>query len=36
VNDRSCTVTELNNDHALDPLRSDPRFQQLRRQLKLE
>lgn len=26
VDDHSCTATEINNDHGLDPLRSDPRF----------
>jgi hypothetical protein len=31
VEDRSCTARELNNDHGLDPLRSDPRFSQIAR-----
>lgn len=31
VKDRSCTARELNNDHGLDPLRSDPRFSQIAR-----
>jgi tetratricopeptide (TPR) repeat protein len=29
VDDHSCTASEINNDHGLDPLRSDPRFLQI-------
>jgi hypothetical protein len=31
VDDHSCTASELNRDHGLDPLRSDPRFSQIAR-----
>jgi hypothetical protein len=31
VDDHSCTASELNRDHGLDPLRSDPRFPQIAR-----
>ncbi|MGH9433956.1 MAG: tetratricopeptide repeat protein, partial [Terriglobia bacterium] len=35
VNARSCTVAEINADRDLDPLRSDPRFNGIRRQFRL-
>src|SRR5579859_1972970 len=35
VNDHSCTVTEINTDRALEPLRADPRFAEIRRQFRL-
>ncbi|HEV2175863.1 MAG TPA: tetratricopeptide repeat protein [Terriglobia bacterium] len=35
VDDRSCTVAEINTDPVLDPLRSDARFVALRRRFKL-
>jgi len=35
VDDHSCGVSELNTDHGLDPLRSDPRFAEIRSFLKL-
>ena len=35
IDDRSCTVAEVNTDRDLDPLRSDPRFEQIRRQFRL-
>lgn len=36
MRERSLTITELNNDHALDSLRADQRFAELRRQFRLE
>jgi|SRR5579872_1453839 len=35
VNDHSCTAMEINNDHGLDPLRSDPRFSEIARPFSL-
>jgi tetratricopeptide (TPR) repeat protein len=35
VADHSCTVVEINTDRALDLLRSDPRFAEIRRQFRL-
>jgi TolB-like protein/DNA-binding winged helix-turn-helix (wHTH) protein/Tfp pilus assembly protein PilF len=35
VDDHSCTVTELNTDPSLDPLRLDARFEQIRSQFRL-
>ncbi|HEV2383597.1 MAG TPA: tetratricopeptide repeat protein [Terriglobia bacterium] len=35
MDDRSCTVAEINTDRDLDPLRSDPRFEQIRRRYHL-
>jgi tetratricopeptide (TPR) repeat protein len=35
VDDHSCTVIEISTDRALDPLRSDPRFAQIRRLFRL-
>lgn len=36
IEDRSCTATEINNSHDLDPLRSDTRFAAMRRELRLD
>ncbi len=35
VDNHSCGVSEVNTDHGLDPLRSDPRFAEMLRHLKL-
>ncbi len=35
VDDHSCTVIEISTDRALDPLRSDPRFSEIRRAFRL-
>lgn len=35
VDDHSCTAMEINNDHGLDPLRSDPRFSKIARSFAL-
>lgn len=35
IDDRSCTVTEVNTDPALDVLRTDPRFKQILREFNL-
>jgi tetratricopeptide (TPR) repeat protein len=35
VEDHSCTANEINNDHAIDSLRSDPRFRQIERRANL-
>lgn len=36
VDDHSCSVMEVNTDHGLDPLRSDPRFTKIRLQFGLQ
>jgi hypothetical protein len=36
VDDHSCTASEINNDHGLDPLRSDPRFSEIARAFGIE
>ena len=36
IEDRSCSATEINNSHDLDPLRSDARFAEVRRELGLD
>jgi len=35
IDDHSCTVAEINTDRDLDPLRSDPRFEGIRRRFHL-
>jgi hypothetical protein len=35
IDDRSCTVTEINTDRSLDILRTDHRFLEIRRQFHL-
>jgi TolB-like protein/DNA-binding winged helix-turn-helix (wHTH) protein/Tfp pilus assembly protein PilF len=36
ITEHSVTALEFNNDHSLDPLRSDPRFADLRRRFKFD